>query len=303
MVRARTQTRLIGIAIRRRPLNADYRTRDSRTDGSRPAESENKVASKPHVGHQDNHLLAAIPQDIFTLFAADLKEANFEQGTVVQEAGDAVERVYFPQSGMISLLIVTRDGSAIEAATIGREGAVGLHGGIGKRRAHTRAVIQIPGRISYVSVDRFAKAVRNNGAVADIISRYTEFLWAEAQQIAACNAVHNAEARLCRWLLQIRDRVDSDTVPLTQELLSQMLGVRRTTVTLIARALQLAGKITYRRGKIIILDRKGLEGRACECYGVLRADALPAKIGIDLPGSTGFRHWNDLSARSLVGQE
>lgn len=114
----------------------------------------------------------------------------------------------------------------------------------------------------------------------DLIARYTEVLWAEAQQIAACNAAHDAPARLCRWLLQTSDRIGSDYLPLTQELMGQMLGVRRTTVTLLAQSLQRKGVIQYRRGHIQILDRKQLEHYACECYAVMQQEKLPLKIGV-----------------------
>jgi CRP-like cAMP-binding protein len=115
-----------------------------------------------------------------------------------------------------------------------------------------------------------------------MITRYTEVLWAEAQQLAACNAVHEASARLCRWLLQTSDRIGSQTLPLTQELIAQMLGVRRTTVTIMAQALQSQGAITYMRGRVSILDREKLEHCACECYAVVQQEKLPLKIGVKL---------------------
>ena len=236
-------------------------------------------------GHQNNRLLAAIPSDLLALFLVDMKEVDLKQGVLVQEAGDMVERIYFPQSGMISLLVVTKDGGSVEAATIGREGAAGLHSGLGKRIAFTRGIIQVAGRFSYIAAARFAKVINGNVAVKDIIGRYTELQWMEAQQIAACNAVHDAQARLCRWLLQTRDRIEDDKVPLTQEFLSQMLGVRRTTVTLLARALQTAGLIKYRRGNIQIVDGKALEEAACECYRTIHQETLASKVGIDIASS------------------
>lgn len=112
-----------------------------------------------------------------------------------------------------------------------------------------------------------------------MIALYTEALWAEAQQVAACNTIHNISSRLCRWLLQTADRINGDELPLTQDLLAHMLGVRRTSVTLLAQELQGKGLIQYSRGKIVILDRKGLEARACECYGVIKFEKRPLKIG------------------------
>ncbi len=231
---------------------------------------------------QSNRLLAAMPPAVLQLFSSDLKEKSFNQGVLLQEAGEPIEHVYFPQSGMISLLVVTMDGGAIEAATIGREGAIGIHAGLGRRIAFTRAIAQISARCFYVSAERFRQAAENCDVIGDIIARYTELLWAESQQITACNAKHSAEERLSRWLLQTRDRIGSDTVPLTQEFLSEMLGVRRTTVTLVARTLQASGLIKYRRGLIHIEDTEGLKQTSCECYAVVDQKNLPRRLTIDL---------------------
>ena len=235
-------------------------------------------------GHRDNRLLAAMPPDVLRLLGTDLKEKNFKQGVVLQEPGEPIEHIYFPQSGMISLLVVTLDGAAIESATVGREGAVGIHGGLGRRLAFTRAVAQISSKCSHLPAERFRRVTDKNNAVKDVIARYTEVLWAETQQVAVCNAKHNAEARLCRWLLQTRNRIESDTLPLTQEFLSEMLGVRRTTVTLVARALQAAGRIKYRRGVILIADAERLKETACECYAAIDKETLPKRLGLDFSG-------------------
>ena len=235
-------------------------------------------------GHLRNRLLAALPASDFSLIATDLRATTFKQGAVVQEEGEFIERVFFPQTAMISLLVITEEGAGIEAATIGFEGAVGVNGGLGKRRAFTRGVIQLSGIISHMPVSAFERVVSKSPAVSDIVARYTEVLWNEAQQIAACNALHDAETRLARWLLQTQDRIpgSASSIALTQEFLSQMLGIRRTTVTLVARALQKAGLIRYARGRITVLDRRGLEEAACECYRVIQHETLPANVGIDL---------------------
>jgi CRP-like cAMP-binding protein len=235
-------------------------------------------------GHRRNRLLASLPADDYALVESSLQSATLRQGTVVQEVGEAIDRVYFPQTGMISLLVITQDGGGIGAATIGFEGAVGVHRGLGRRRAFTRAVIQLPGTFSYISADAFERATTQSQSIKDIIANYTELLWEEAQQIAACNAIHHAEARLARWLLQTQDRIQpkSSSIALTQDFFAQMIGTRRTTVTFVARALQTAGLIRYRRGKIEIIDRPGLEEAACECYQVIRHETLPEIIGIDL---------------------
>ena len=232
------------------------------------------------INHQDNRLLAALPSKMLELMSHDLREIPFAQGRAIYEPGDPIEEIYFPQSGMISLLVIAKDGGAVETATIGREGAVGLHSVWGKRFSFTRATIQIAGTFSVIRTSAFAQFAEDYTPVRDLIARYTEVLWAEAQQIAACNAVHETPARFCRWLLQSADRIGDQRLPLTQELVAEMLGVRRTTVTLVAQSLQEKGVIEYTRGRITILDRKQLEHCACECYAVMQQEKLPLKIGV-----------------------
>ena len=195
------------------------------------------------------------------------------------EPGAPLDTIYFPQTGLISLLVVSLTGDAVETATVGREGAVGVHGAFGKRLSFTRAITQIGGRFSVIGATRFAEFVNSNVAVRNLMSRYTEVLWAEAQQIAACNAMHNGVSRLARYLLQSADRIGTDELPLTQETLAQMLGMRRTTVTLLAQTLQEKGLIRYGRGHIVLTDRKGLEKGACECYHAVRHDQFAITIG------------------------
>ena len=188
------------------------------------------------LGHRDNRLLAALPVEMFTIMGRELRQITLGQGQALYEPGEEIEQIYFPQSGMISLLVVAKDGDAIETATIGREGAVGLHSALGRRLSFTRATTQISGKFSVIKTAAFAQLAQDHVPIRDLIARYTEILWVEAQQIAACNATHDAPARLCRWLLQSADRIDSDYLPLTQDLIAQMLGVRRTTVTLLAQS-------------------------------------------------------------------
>jgi len=205
----------------------------------------------------------------------DLNHISLTHGRSLYEPGAPIDQIYFPQSGMISLLVVLKDGGTIETGTIGREGAVGLHSALGKRASFTRATTLIAGKFSTIRADVFTQIAQQNASVRDMIARYTEVLWAETQQLAACNAIHEASARLCRWLLQCADCIDGDQLPITQELIAQMLGVRRTTITLLARSLQRKGLIKYARGKIVILDRKSLEHSACECYTIIQREKLP----------------------------
>jgi CRP-like cAMP-binding protein len=202
-----------------------------------------------------NLLLASLPAKDFALLAPQLKDIVLEQGAVLQEQGERIDQVYFPHDGIVSLLAVMRQGDAIETATIGYEGAVGSFAGLGMRRAHTRAVVQVRGSASRIAASRFRKVAEESEAVCRIVVRYGEMLLIQVQQTAACNALHPVEGRLSRWLLQTRDRIESNTIKLTQEFLSQMLGVRRTTV--VANMLQQADLIRYHRGQIEIVDRLG----------------------------------------------
>lgn len=226
-----------------------------------------------------NILLANLPEADFALLKPHLREVALRQGAILHEPGEPVQQVYFPTDGIVSLLAVMRTGEAIETATIGREGAVGALAGLGPRRSHTRAVVQVDGAALRIAAANFRAASERSAAIFDSVVRYGEMLLIQVGQTAACNALHDVEARLSRWLLQAHDRLDGNTVGLTHEFLSQMLGVRRTTVTVVASTLQQAGLIQYRRGQIEILDRAGLEARACECYETIRdqiAGALPA---------------------------
>jgi CRP-like cAMP-binding protein len=224
--------------------------------------------------HRDNRLLAALKPKAFELVRPDLRSISLQQNHVLFGPGDEIDQIFFPQSGLLSLQIVTKDGRFFQTSTVGREGAVGIHGGLGPRVSFTRATVQIAGKFSVIRAGRFASLVQVDLALRDLISRYIELLWEEGQQIAACNAAHDASERLCRWLLQCADRIDSDMIPLTQEFLAQMLGARRTTVTLLAKTLQDQGLIKYSRGRIQILDRERLMNCACECYQVMQSRKL-----------------------------
>lgn len=221
-----------------------------------------------------NHLLASLPENEYALLQPHLKDVPLKQGTVLAEQGEAIDQVYFPHSGMVSIVVVLAEGEkSVETATVGREGAVGAVAGLGERKASARAIVQVEGHGARIGARQLHAAVKQSPFLRDYIVRYQEMLLHQAQQSTACNALHEARPRLCRWLLQTRDRLDSDTVALTQEFLAQMLGVRRTTVTELARGLQSKGLVRYKRGKIEILDRPGLEECACECYDALRHQA------------------------------
>jgi CRP-like cAMP-binding protein len=193
-----------------------------------------------------------------------------EKGRLLYDPGDDIDTVYFPHNCVISLMTLMRSGAAIESATIGREGALGLMAAVAPRQSLSRAIIQVPGRASKISAGHLHEAWNKSAHLRTLVDRHNDALFGHAAQSVACNALHSVEARFCRWLLSCRDRIDGDTVSLTQEFLADMLGVQRTTVTAVAGALQTRGLIRYRRGVVDILDRAGLETMTCECYGAVR---------------------------------
>src|SRR5215467_12473546 len=207
---------------------------------------------------------------LLAMLEPHLRDITLKQYDILQDADAPIQYVYFPVTAMISLLAILETGEAIEIAAIGREGAVGTKFGARPQLSFARAVVQLAGTALRIDISQFHQAATRSSAIADLAMSANDVLVANLQQSAACNAIHGLEARLARWLLHARDRHDSDTLPLTQEFLSEMLGVRRTTVTLAARMLQNAGVIRYRRGHIKVLDREGLEAVSCECYGVVR---------------------------------
>ena len=217
-----------------------------------------------------NRLLNALPVPDGQAIAPLLTIVDLAQGIVVMPAGEDAKYVFFPLNGMISLVMVMLDGKAIETATVGREGGVGLMSAFGAHMANVRGIIQLPtfaARMSAVAFRNFATTHPSIGAMA---LAYNEVLLTQATVTAACNGLHHVEARFCRWILQTRDRAESDVIPLTQEFLSEMLGVRRTSVTEVASRMQALGLISYARGTITVRDVAALKRLSCECYETLR---------------------------------
>jgi CRP-like cAMP-binding protein len=229
-------------------------------------------ARQPERG-RSNRFLATLPPHDLSLLAPHLRTITLERGVMLHDVGEEIEHVYFPHSGMVPMVAVMQSGATVETATIGRAGVIGASAGLGARSTIARALVQLPGTAAWISASQFHAAAAQSQALHDLIVRYNDVLLAQVQQSVACNALHGLEARLCRWLLQVHDCIDSNVILLTQEFLGQMLGVRRTTVTIAARLLQSAGLIRYRRGHIHILDRAALEDISCECYAVVRQNA------------------------------
>lgn len=226
--------------------------------------------SAEQKAERSNRLLGAFPEAIQTHLKRSLSHVVLQQGKVCFRAGELIDRVYFPTSGLISFVISTRGGGFVETGMIGSEGAAGLQAALAARPSFARAIIQAPGGFWIASAEPLRQFVRSSEEARGLINDYTEILWAEAQQLAACNAVHKSLSRLARWLLQSSDRVSSNELQFTQKFLSQMLGLNRTSITLLAKELQERDIIKYGRGSIVILDRAKLEEAACECYRIIR---------------------------------
>jgi CRP-like cAMP-binding protein len=214
-----------------------------------------------------NRLLAALSPRDFAVLEPHLELVDLPRGKVLFEPGDDVVTTYFPcHRTMVSLLIVTRDGREVEAATIGREGAVGGIVSEGHKPAFGRAMVQIGGEALAIPTSHLEAAKTGSPRFGDLFSRYADALLAQMMQSVACNALHRTEERCARWLLATQDRAGDRMIQLTQEALAEMLGVQRTTVTAVTGVLQERGLIRTHRGRVEVLDRAGLERAACECY-------------------------------------
>jgi CRP-like cAMP-binding protein len=217
-----------------------------------------------------NSMLAALPRKQYRRLLTGMESVALTFGEVLYEPGERIRHVYFPNDSLVSLLTLVDDHLALEVGMVGREGMVGLPLAMGRDVSPVRALVQGSGTAMRMKSARFSKEIRKSPKWQGEINRYTAALMAQITQTAACNRFHLVEARLARWLLMTRDRVRSDEFRLTHEFLGHMLGVRRVGVTNAARALQRRKLIGYSRGKIRILDRRGLEGAACSCYALVK---------------------------------
>ena len=241
------------------------------------------------LGNDQNRLLIAADSRDRAILQPFLEPVTLLPGEVLLDVGQPIDYIYFPQSGVISLLTMVQPGQFIETCTIGREGAAGLVTGLGSGMSLSRVVVQIAGRALRIRSSALQELLPETPSMSDIKTRYGEALISQVLQTLACNTLHSVEQRLCRWLLICRDRTATNTVPLTQEALAEMLGVQRTTVTAAARSLQARGFIRYRRGVIECTDVEGLQETSCECYALMRntfARLLPYTYE-DPPGDRG----------------
>lgn len=220
--------------------------------------------------HSYNQLLATLAPADMSALQPHLKLVDLAQETVLFEIGDKVDRVYFPHSGIVSLVVSLASGEVVEAAMIGRESLVGAAAALNGRISLSKAIVQIAGAASMLDAEKLRSLAAKDVVFRTRLIKHEELILAQAQQAAACNAVHTVEARLARWLLRCRDLTGSNDLQLTQEFLAEMLAVRRTSVSLVANTLQKAGLLRYRRGHIRILDIEGLRETACECYQTIK---------------------------------
>jgi CRP-like cAMP-binding protein len=237
----------------------------------------------------NNEILTALPPEERNQLLPELEFVRLALHQVLQDQGDTLKSGYFCNSGMFSILNVMPDGRSVEVGLIGKEGFLGLPLIAGFRTSNTRIVVQADATALRVSADFLRKSLNRLPVLERLLQRYSQMLGAQVAQIATCNRLHEVDERLARWLLMTQDRVASSSLPLTQEFVAQMLGTRRSTVTVSAGTLQKAGLISYTRGKITILSRRKLENAVCGCYGQLR-DQISEWQGEDEYASSAVAH-------------
>ena len=230
---------------------------------------------------QKNHLLAALAGQEWQRWLPLLEEVEMPLGHVLYESGKTLSHIYFPTTAIVSLLYVLENGASAEIAVVGNEGLVGISLFMGGGSTPSRAVVQSAGHGFRLKASDLKQEFERGGSVPHLLLRYTQALITQMSQTAVCNRHHSLDQQLCRWLLLSLDRLPSPELVMTQELIANMLGVRREGVNEGATKLQKAGLIRYNRGRISVLDRPGLEKRSCECYAVVKKEydrLLPEKI-------------------------
>jgi CRP-like cAMP-binding protein len=222
---------------------------------------------------RSNHLLELLPDVERLRMESSMQRIPIKPHDMLYPPGEPMENVYFPLWGVVSLMTPLEDGSAVETAVVGNEGMVGVQAFLGGGViGNAQAMGQIPGEALRMNADHFRAEVDGEGKLRGVMFNYSQALFTQISQGVACNGVHSIQDRCARWLLEAHDRAGTDEFLLTQEFLSDMLGVRRPSVTVAARTLQKAGVIEYERGRITVTDRRGLEEASCECYRVIKAE-------------------------------
>ena len=221
---------------------------------------------------KQNHLLSALPLDVYTRLLSVMELVKLPLGEVLYESGGQLKHVYFPTTSIISLLYVMENGASAEIAVVGNEGILGISLFMGGETTPSRAVVQSAGYAYRIKAAQLKEEFSRAGPLMRLLLRYTQALITQMAQTAVCNRHHTVEQQLCRWLLLSMDRLSGNQLTMTQELIANMLGVRREGVTEAAGKLQRAGLIDYSRGHITVLDRPSLEKRSCECYEVVKTE-------------------------------
>jgi CRP-like cAMP-binding protein len=218
-----------------------------------------------------NAILAALPAGDVNALRPHLRSLSLQSKTILFNPGDTVDTVWFPEGAVVSLVVSLATGEMVEGAMVGKDGVVGAAAALDSKIALTQAIVQLPGVALACDAATFKGIALQSEKLLSLLFRHEQAVYAQAQQSTACMATHDVQSRLCRWLLRARDLSGSDTLNFTQEFLAEMLGVRRTSVTIDAHSLQHAGLIKYSRGKIQIIDVDGLREGACECYETIRS--------------------------------
>ena len=228
---------------------------------------------EPSVNFKRNRILGALETEEFERLSQQLEYVELPLATVLYDADEPIRHAYFPLRGTVSIVTVLEDGIAVEAGVIGNEGIAGLSLVLGyTTEVNRRAMIQIPGSGLRIKAEALTAESNRSRSFRDLLLRYLHAFITQISQTAACNRIHRVDERLARWLLSMQDRMASDELHLTQELIAEMLGVRRAGVSVAATRLQEKGLITYKRGHIQILDRQGLEAASCECYETVKRE-------------------------------
>jgi CRP-like cAMP-binding protein len=227
------------------------------------------LSTSPALG---NFILSALPAADYERIASSLTPVSLRLGDILFEPGERVRQIYFPIASLVSMLALMEDGATIEAGVVGKEGVVGLCVILGAETSMMQALVQVAGDAFSIPAEAFMDEFKRGGELQSLVLRHTHTLFTLVSQTAACNRVHTVEERLARWMLTTRDRVQSDEFLMTQEFIARMLGTRRSGVTVAAGILQNAGLITYKRGRINIINGEKLEAASCECYRIVKEE-------------------------------
>ncbi len=247
-----------------------------------PVPTQNPTLTPSRSSQVENHILAEVPTEEYALLLPYLEPVKLEAQALLLQPGEPIGYGYFLRSGLASIMVLTHDAKSVEIGVVGKEGFVGYPLIAGIRKSIHRAIVQVPGEAFRIKSDKLAELMPKTPRLEQLLNHYALRRALQVAQVAACNRLHEIEQRLARWLLLTHDRVENDYFPITHEVLAQMLGSGRPSVTVAAGTLQKAGLIGYTRGHVRILNRSGLEHLACECYGIMRE--------LSAPGENGSKH-------------